>query len=152
MSEPRRVGGEHGEARESRRGGDISAAVPAHVNEPAQPAAVSFLARYSGATHALHKSQSKRWFGWCETNELDPLVGIQRAHVELYVRQLGETGLKDSSVNTTMQPFEATSDSLTVNAPLSTCGLRARRRTVQSAGLGLDGAVLAYGHDSSTAP
>ena len=53
----------------------------------AQLAAVSFLARYSGHTHALYAYQLRRWFGWCETNGLDPLVGIQRAHVELYIRQ-----------------------------------------------------------------
>ena len=42
------------------------------------------------------------WFAWCEGNGLDPLVGIQRAHVELYIRQLGERGLMDSSVITMM--------------------------------------------------
>ena len=31
-----------------------------------------------------------------------PLAGIQRAHVELYIRQLGDRGLMDSSVNTMM--------------------------------------------------
>ena len=35
-------------------------------------------------------------------NGLDPLIGIQRAHVELYIRQLGECGLMDSSVVTMM--------------------------------------------------
>src|SRR5690606_13871169 len=69
---------------------------------PAQLAAVSFLARYSGATHALYRAQLGRWFSWCETNGLDPLVGIQRAHVELYIRELGDAGLMDSSVNTMM--------------------------------------------------
>jgi hypothetical protein len=34
----------------------------------------------------------------CETNRLDPLVGIQLAHIELYIRHLGETGLMPSSV------------------------------------------------------
>ena len=68
----------------------------------AQLAAVSFLARYSGRTHALYGYQLKRWFGWCESNGLDPLVGIQRAHVELYIRGLGESGLMDSSVVTMM--------------------------------------------------
>lgn len=33
---------------------------------------------------------------------LDPLVGIQRAHVELFIRHLGESGLMPSSVNTMM--------------------------------------------------
>ena len=34
-------------------------------------------------THTLHASQLHRWFGWCQTNVLHPLVGIQRAHVEI---------------------------------------------------------------------
>ena len=69
---------------------------------PAQLAAVSFLARYSGQTHTLYAYQLRRWFAWCETNGLDPLVGIQRAHVELFIRGLGEAGLRDSSVCTMM--------------------------------------------------
>jgi site-specific recombinase XerD len=69
---------------------------------PAQRAAVSYLARYSGHTHALYAYQLRRWFAWCETNGLDPLVGIQRAHIELYIRYLGESGLMASSVTTSM--------------------------------------------------
>ena len=69
---------------------------------PAQLAAVSYLARYAGRTHALYAFQLRRWFAWCEANALDPLIGIQRAHVELYIRQLGESGLMDSSVVTMM--------------------------------------------------
>ena len=68
----------------------------------AQLAAVSFLARCSGRTHALYTSQVARWFAWCEGNGLDPLVGIQRAHVELYIRRLGNSGLMDSSIVTMM--------------------------------------------------
>jgi integrase/recombinase XerD len=68
----------------------------------AQLAAVSFLARYAGHTHELYAYQLRRWFEWCEANGLDPLVGIQRAHVELYIRGLGEAGLMASSTNTTM--------------------------------------------------
>ena len=67
---------------------------------PAQLSAISYLARYAGATHALYAAQLRRWFAWCDTNGLDPLIEIQRAHVELYIRQLGEDGLMDSSVNT----------------------------------------------------
>ena len=74
---------------------------PASMNS-AQLSAVSFLARYSGATRTLYAAQLRRWFTWCESNGLDPLVGIQRAHIELYVRQLTDAGLMDSSVNTTM--------------------------------------------------
>lgn len=67
-----------------------------------QLAAVSFLARYSGHTHTLYAYQLRRWFAWCETRGLDPLVGIQRAHVELFIRGLSESGLMDSSVTTMM--------------------------------------------------
>jgi site-specific recombinase XerD len=65
-------------------------------------AAVSFLARYSGRTHALYEFQLREWFTWCEEHGLDPLVGVQRAHVELYIRGLGERGLMDSSIVTMM--------------------------------------------------
>ena len=68
----------------------------------AQLAAVSYLARYSGPTHSLYAYQLGQWFAWCETNALDPLVGIQRAHVELYIRGLSDRGLMDSSVVTMM--------------------------------------------------
>jgi integrase/recombinase XerD len=68
----------------------------------AQVAAVSFLARYSGQTHALYAYQLRRWFDWCEVNELDPLLSIQRAHIELFIRFLSERGLMASSVNTSM--------------------------------------------------
>ena len=68
----------------------------------AQLAAVSYLARYAGRTHALYAFQLRQWFAWCESNGLDSLVGIQRAHVELYIRGLGDRGLMDSSVNTMM--------------------------------------------------
>lgn len=68
----------------------------------AQLAAVSFLARYSGRSHALYSFQVREWFAWSECNALDPLVGVQRAHVELYTRGLSDRGLMDSSVVTMM--------------------------------------------------
>ena len=68
----------------------------------AQLAAVSYLARYSGRTHRLYSFQLREGFSWCEGHGLDPLVGVQRAHVELYIRGLGERGLMDSSVVTMM--------------------------------------------------
>ena len=69
---------------------------------PAQLAIVSYLARYAGHADSLYAYQLRRWFSWCEMNALDPLVGIQRAHIELYIRNLGEGGLRISSVNTMM--------------------------------------------------
>ncbi|MEO3936758.1 tyrosine-type recombinase/integrase [Dermatophilaceae bacterium Soc4.6] len=68
----------------------------------AQLAAVSYLARYTGRTHTLYAYQLREWFTWCQTHALDPLMGIQRAHVELYIRQLGDRPMMDSTVNTMM--------------------------------------------------
>jgi integrase/recombinase XerD len=68
----------------------------------AQLAAVSYLARYSGHTRTLYAYQLRRWFAWYESNGLDPLLGIRRAHVELYIHQLGDIGLMDSSITTMM--------------------------------------------------
>jgi integrase/recombinase XerD len=72
---------------------------------PAQLAAVSYLAQYTGHTHQLYAAAPRRWFGWCQSNDLDPLAGIQRAHIELYIRNLHEAGLRDSSVNTMFRGF-----------------------------------------------
>jgi hypothetical protein len=83
---------------------------------PAQLAAVSYLARYTGHTHTLYAYQLRRWFAWCETNALDPLVGIQRAHLELYIRHLGQGGLRVSSVNTMMHGVRGSSGSPTSTA------------------------------------
>ncbi|GAA1975521.1 hypothetical protein GCM10009798_40990 [Nocardioides panacihumi] len=41
---------------------------------PAQLAAVSYVARYSGHTHTLYAYQLQRWFAWCETN---PVSDVQ---------------------------------------------------------------------------
>ncbi len=44
---------------------------------PAQLAAVSFLARFSGHTHSLYTYQLRCWLAWCDTNGLtvsDPAV------------------------------------------------------------------------------
>lgn len=56
----------------------------------------------SAGEPTAHTYQLKRWFTWCEGNGLDPLVGIQRVHVELYIRHLRDTGLMDSSIVTMM--------------------------------------------------
>ena len=58
----------------------------------AQLAAVSYLARYAGRTHTLYSFQLRQWFAWCETN------GLMSSCTS--ARQLGESGLMDSSVNT----------------------------------------------------
>ena len=40
----------------------------------AQRAAVSYLARYAGRTHALYAYQLRQWFAWCDSNGLDALA------------------------------------------------------------------------------
>ena len=69
--------------------------VPTMTLLPFQPATMS-------TAQLAAVSQLGLWFSWCEGNTLDPLVGVQRAHVELYIRGLGERGLMESSVVTTM--------------------------------------------------
>lgn len=57
----------------------------------AQLAAEPDLARYSGHAHALYAYQLRRWFAWCEVNELDPLAGIQReSHSHNYAKAQSE--------------------------------------------------------------
>lgn len=41
------------------------------------------MARHAGRTHALYMNQLRQWFAWCESNSLDPLVGVQHAHVQM---------------------------------------------------------------------
>jgi hypothetical protein len=67
----------------------------------AQLAAVSYMTCYAIPTACMPTntgsgSPGARATGW------NPLVGIQRAHVELYVRQLGDQRLMDASVVTMM--------------------------------------------------
>jgi hypothetical protein len=64
-------------------------------------------ARCTGHTHDLYA------FAWCETDKLDSLIGIQRAHVELYIRQLGVAGLMDSSVTTMMHGVRGSARGIT---------------------------------------
>lgn len=49
---------------------------------PAQLAAVSFLARYSGHTHELYALQRPPWFEWCERSRptsSGPAIGLTRS-------------------------------------------------------------------------
>ena len=59
----------------------------------AQLAAVSYLARYAGRTRALARSNCGSGSAGARSTGLDRLVGIQRAHVELYIRRLGDRRL-----------------------------------------------------------
>lgn len=50
-------------------------------------AAMTYLARYSGATLKNYTCLLRTFFAWCTEHELDPLAA-ERAHLELYVRHL----------------------------------------------------------------
>jgi integrase/recombinase XerD len=67
---------------------------------PPQLAAVSYLARVLGPHPRPVRLPTSAVVRLVETNRLDPLEGIQRAHVELHIRHLGESGLRPSSINT----------------------------------------------------
>ena len=68
--------------------GGLCIGVKASICHELELAAVSLLVRYSGRSHHLYSFQLREWFAWCQRNGLDPLVGVQRAHVELYIRSL----------------------------------------------------------------
>ncbi len=70
----------------------------------AQLAAVSYLSRYSGPTPHLYAYQQRRWCSECQSNGLDPLVGIQRARRVVHpppgrVRADGRFGDHDDAWN-----------------------------------------------------
>ena len=71
-----------------------------HAIRPPSSRRCPTLARYTGQTHILYAYQLRRWFAWCDTNGLDPLVGLQRAQIECAIRHLHDSGLRDSSINT----------------------------------------------------
>jgi integrase/recombinase XerD len=76
---------------------------PPATMSTAQLAAVSYLAALRRRTHALYAVQLREWFNWCVASGLDLLIEIQRAHLELYIRHIGDHGLMDLSVVTMMR-------------------------------------------------
>ena len=52
--------------------------------------ALSFLARYEGQTREVYAIRLKVFFAWCDDNNLDPITGVTRPHLELYARHLAE--------------------------------------------------------------
>ena len=70
---------------------------------PAQLAAVSFLARYSGHTHELYAYQLRRWFAWCETQPARPAGRNPDARTwSSSSATSARRGLMPSSINTMM--------------------------------------------------
>jgi integrase/recombinase XerD len=65
--------------------------------DPALLAAAGFLAGYSGTTRAGYTGDLKRWWEFCDTNHL-AVLEAKRAHLELYVRTMEETGYARSTI------------------------------------------------------
>lgn len=51
----------------------------------------------SPATRAAYRNDLKYFFRWCRANDIDPLVGIRRVHLELYARHMEDRGLAPST-------------------------------------------------------
>jgi integrase/recombinase XerD len=59
---------------------------------------VGYLARYKGTTRRTYAGVINRWITWCHRYGVDPL-DVQRAHIELWARQLEEIDmLRDSTI------------------------------------------------------
>lgn len=71
-----------------------------------QMAYAGYLGRFHGNTFRQYEYQLGRYFKWCFANDLHPLYDVKRAHVEFYVRHLTESGLKASTINTSMAPVK----------------------------------------------
>jgi site-specific recombinase XerD len=59
------------------------------ASDPGTLAFAAFLARYRGATRHAYTADLRDWVGWCARHGIVPLAA-QRAHVELYLRDLEE--------------------------------------------------------------
>lgn len=65
--------------------------------DPALLAAAGFLAGYGGVTRAGYTIDLKKWFEFCATHHL-AVLDAKRAHIELYARQMEETGYARATV------------------------------------------------------
>lgn len=68
-----------------------TALLPVSVQDPTHLAVAGFLARYNEPTRSGYAADLKAWFGWCENAGLHPLE-VRRPHLEVFVRQLEESG------------------------------------------------------------
>jgi site-specific recombinase XerD len=57
-----------------------------------------YLAGYQPATRRSYTTDLRDWFGWCRETGLRPLEA-QRAHMELYLRQLEELGRSPATIS-----------------------------------------------------
>lgn len=65
--------------------------------DPTRYVVAGFLAGYKGRTREAYTTDLRLWARFCGDHEL-PMLGVQRAHIELFARQEEERGLMNSSV------------------------------------------------------
>jgi site-specific recombinase XerD len=68
-----------------------------HQPDPTQYAAMSFLARYRGATLRAYSQDLRHFLRWCAERAVDPLLA-ERAHLELYLRWMEQQGLAPARI------------------------------------------------------
>jgi integrase/recombinase XerD len=81
--------------------------VPARTTIPtdALAAANAYLVRYNGSTRRLYAESLRLFFDWAATMGVDPLHGIRRPHLELYIRHMQEDrGNSPATVGNRMAP------------------------------------------------
>ena len=65
--------------------------------DPTQYAAMSFLARYRGATLRAYTQDLRYFLRWCTERSVEPLL-VERPHLELYLRWMEQQGLAPATI------------------------------------------------------
>ena len=65
--------------------------------DPTQYAAMSFLARYRGATLRAYTQDLRYFLRWCTERGVEPLLA-ERPHLELYLRWMEQQGLAPATI------------------------------------------------------
>ena len=65
--------------------------------DPTQYAAMSFLARYRGATLRAYTQDLRYFLRWCTERGVEPLL-VERPHLELYLRWMEQQGLAPATI------------------------------------------------------
>jgi site-specific recombinase XerD len=78
--------------------GDLVAVELDPRRQVAHRAIAGYLAGYSGATLDAYRLDLRQWVTWLDGNGVD-ILGVQRAHIELYARWSEEHGLARSTIS-----------------------------------------------------
>jgi integrase family protein with SAM-like domain len=83
--------------------------------DPAQLAAIAFLARYSGRTLDAYRHDLRNLFQWAADHSL-PVLEASRPHLEMYRSSMEERGLAASTIDRRLPPPAASTGSRTSTA------------------------------------